>query len=92
MEDRTIQQSWEDLANAVILQAREDYLKVCNQLQRKPYDRKTEKERRSLETFFRSRWFATLSAIDGGELLKIMKNQRRSIWKTNMYCTATAAN
>ena len=48
MEDRTIQQSWEDLANAVILQAREDYLMVCNQLQKKPYYRKTEKERRSL--------------------------------------------
>ena len=70
MEDKTTMQCWEDLANAVVLQAIEDYGEACRALRRRP-DLKIRAERkRSLERFFSSRWFHTLSAL---EILPILQ-------------------
>ena len=57
MEDKTMMQCWEDLANAVVLRAAEDYGLACRALRRNPYDRRNMKRKRSLERFFRSRFF-----------------------------------
>lgn len=69
MEDKILMQCWEDLANAIILQAVEDYRDACDALRRRPDWLFQEKRKRSLESFFRSRWFHTLSALDAESIL-----------------------
>ena len=63
MEDKILMQCWEDLANAIILQAVEDYRDACDALRRRPDWLFQEKRKRSLESFFRSEWFYTLSPL-----------------------------
>jgi len=70
MEDKIIMQCWEDLANAIVLQAVEDYRNACDALRRRPNLRAQAKRKRSLEHFFRSGWFHTLSALDAEPLLE----------------------
>lgn len=70
MEDKIIMQCWEDLANAIVLQAVEDYRDACGALRRRPDLRVQAKRKRSLEQFFRSGWFHTLSALDAKPLLE----------------------
>ena len=70
MEDKTMMQCWEDLANAVVLRAAEDYGLVCRALRRNPYSRKNMKQKRSLERFFSSRWFHTLCTLEAEPLLE----------------------
>ena len=79
MDDRTTVQCWEDLANAVILQALEDYADACRALRRRPDLKKQDEKKRSLEEFFRSRWFYTLSATEIQPLLRqIRKGEYKS--------------
>ena len=70
MEDKIIMKCWEDLANAVVLRAAEDYGLVCRALRRNPYSRRNIKRKRSLERFFRSRWFHTLCTLEAEPLLE----------------------
>ena len=66
---------WEDLANAVILQAAEDYREVCRGLRKHPRSRRPLEQKRSLEYFFRSGWFKVLSAVDGRKLLEQIRKE-----------------
>ncbi len=70
MEDRNMVSCWEDLANAVVLQALEDYRAVCRTLSRRPDLKEAAKRKKSLDKFFRSRWFAVLTAADLGAVLE----------------------
>ena len=70
MEDKIIMKCWEDLANAIVLQAVEDYRDACGAFRRRPNLRAQAKRKRSLEHFFRSGWFHTLSALDAEPLLE----------------------
>ena len=74
---------WNDLANAVILQAVEDYRRVCRSLRRDPRRSGAAEAKASLEAFFASRWFRTLTAVDGNELLEKIReeeNTGKRIW------------
>ena len=76
MTDEMIRQCWEDLANAVVLQALEDYRAACRALRNRPDLKNEEKRRRSLERFFASRWFRVLSTAEIEPLLeKIRKGE-----------------
>ena len=75
MEDEIIRSGWEDLANAIIAQATEDYLQACRAALRKPWEKKYAKTKRSIESFFRSGWFRTLSPVDGKELLEKIRKE-----------------
>ena len=77
MEDKILMQCWEDLANAIILQAVEDYRDACDALRRRPDLWFQEKRKCSLEQFFRSRWFRTLSAVDAESLLEEIRKGER---------------
>ena len=74
MDDKNTVQCWEDLANAVVLQALEDYRDACRVLRKHPDLKKAEERRRSLERFFASRWCRLLSAAELGPLLE--KNRK----------------
>lgn len=72
MEDKTTVRCWEDLANAVVLQAIGDYRSACRDLRRNPDSRSAEKRLRRLERFFRSRWCGILCSLDEPELKEII--------------------
>jgi len=66
---------WQDLANAVILQAIEDYRLLCGKLRFRPWLAGAARAKRELEEFFLSRWFRTLTTLDGQELLASLRRE-----------------
>ena len=64
---------FEELSNAIILQAVKDYRKALRTLLINPHNRSTQNERRSIEQFFRSGWFGVLTRLDPELLIKKLK-------------------
>ena len=65
----------EKLAQAIILQAVEDYRKCRRLVRRKPNQVEAQKMIREVEAFVRSRWFMQLSDADGTMILKALKKE-----------------
>jgi hypothetical protein len=61
---------FEELANAIILQAVRDYRKALKQLKNSPHDYITQSLKQDIERFFRSRWFEVLTSIDSEMLIR----------------------
>ena len=55
---------WEELAQAIILQAAEDYRNALKGMQEEPEKRKHLKRKTECEHFFRSEWFRVLSKVN----------------------------
>lgn len=68
-------ENWEKLAQAIILQAVEDYRKCRRLVRRKPNQIEAQKMIREVEAFFRSRWFMQLSDADGTMILEQLKKE-----------------
>ena len=64
-----LQENWEDLANAIILSAVEDYTDVYKRLRRHPTSKAGKNEISKLERFFYSDWYAMLTDVDPRYLL-----------------------
>ena len=64
---------YENLANAIILLAVEDYRKALLTLSLNPHNRSAQYECRSIESFFRSGWFGVLTRFDPDLLIKKLK-------------------
>lgn len=58
---------YEELANAIILQAVKDYRLTDN-----------ERELQEIECFFRSDWFGVLSKVDPEFLIKKLRKEKRN--------------
>ena len=67
--------NWADLANAVVLQAVQDYRDACVILKYRPDLRKQQKRKKSLERFFLSGWFRKLTPLDGKTLLESLQKE-----------------
>ena len=65
--------NYENLANAIVLQAVKDYRKALRTLSRNPYNRSSQYECRSIEQFFRSGWFGVLTRLDPEVLITKLK-------------------
>ena len=61
---------FENLANAIILQAVKDYRKLERRATIHPQDTKTQYAKNCIEEFFLSEWFSALTKVNGAELLK----------------------
>ncbi|HBT65809.1 MAG TPA: hypothetical protein DEB10_14215, partial [Ruminococcaceae bacterium] len=61
--------NYNNLANAIVLQAVKDYRKALRTLSLYPNNRSAQYERRSIEQFFRSAWFGVLTSIDPDMLI-----------------------
>lgn len=61
------------LAEAVVLQAVEDYRLANRVLSRFPDFGKARALARDAERFFRSRWFTCLTSLDGEQILEMLK-------------------
>ena len=61
---------YENLANAIVLSAVEDYRKVLQRWSRYPEKDAYQQEKTELEQFFRSDWFGILTGIDPELLIR----------------------
>lgn len=62
---------YENLANAIIIQAAEDYRKALND--------SAQREQRTIERFFRSEWFGVLTGLDPETLIRKLKQEAKNI-------------
>ena len=60
---------YENLANAIIVQAVKDYRKVLRTLSLYPHNRSAQYERRSIEQFFCSDYFSVLTNLNPETLI-----------------------
>lgn len=60
---------YENLVNAIILQAVKDYKAVLFRLEDHPNNRDAQFEKKRLEGFFHSNWYNTLTDLDAGTLI-----------------------
>lgn len=68
-------ENYETLANAVILQAAEDYRKALHTLSLYPHDRAARGEKQSIIRFFRSGWFKILTNLDPEMLIERLNKE-----------------
>lgn len=62
---------YENLANAIIIQAADDYRKALND--------SAQGEQRTIERFFRSEWFGVLTGLDPETLIRKLKQEAKNI-------------
>ena len=67
--------NYENLANAIILQAVRDYRMVLKCLKRNPGDRDAQTDRDKIERFFRSQWYQALTDVDGEKLIGMLTKE-----------------
>ena len=61
---------YENLANAVIAQAAEDYRRLLKRVKKNPANREALEEALQVERFFRSGWYQRLTNVDGEFLIR----------------------
>ncbi|HQK34832.1 MAG TPA: hypothetical protein PK074_08915 [Spirochaetales bacterium] len=66
---------YEMLANAIVLQAVEDYRRALRKLKSNPDYSPAIYTKREVERFFRSRWYAELTSVDPAILIRELKKE-----------------
>ena len=61
---------YQNLANAIVLQAVRDYRSALQRIRNNPQDREAKEERDSLLRFFHSRWYSCLTDVNPEYLIK----------------------
>lgn len=69
--------SYETLANAVIIQAAKDYRAAYRKYLKNPAGNAAAYEMESLERFFASEWFRALTDADGGAILRRIREMEK---------------
>ena len=75
MKNLTEMESYQELANAVVLQAVQDFRNSSRRLSSHPDDGYARKLKRECEEFFRSQHFDLLTGIDGERLLGDLRKE-----------------
>lgn len=65
--------NYENLANAIILQAVRDYRVALKCLKVNPRNKTALADRDEIERFFRSDWFSVLTSVDGEMLIRSLQ-------------------
>jgi hypothetical protein len=66
-------EAYENLANAIIQSAAEDYKSALLLLKKNPDSRAAQEDVKRLERFFYSEWYEVLTNLDPGYLIRKMK-------------------
>ena len=66
---------WENLANAIILQAVKDYREARRKLKKRPKNEDAKLMISDCEAFFRSDWFKALTELDDEMLLRKLQEE-----------------
>ena len=72
MSDITI---YENLANAIILQAVKDYRMALKNLKANARNRTAQADKAEIERFFRSQWYSALTSVDGEMLIRSLQKE-----------------
>ena len=67
--------SYEKLANAIVLQAVKDYRTALKRVARRPKDRDGLATKNECERFFLSDWFEELTSVEGSVILRKLKQE-----------------
>ena len=67
--------AYENLANAIILLAVKDYRRALKLLSKNPHSRSAIAAVNEMERFFRSDWYETLTSVDGGMLIRKLREE-----------------
>ena len=68
-----IDDPYENLANAIVIQAAKDYKRALQALMRDPDSSPAQQRVYSIESFFCSKWYLQLTKVDGCLLMKKLK-------------------
>ena len=66
---------YEDLANAIILQAVKDYRMALKSLKANSRNRTVQTDKAEIERFFRSQWYSTLTDVNGEMLIRFLQKE-----------------
>ena len=75
MENVDYAECYEELANAIVLQAFKDYRKALFKLVQEPEEWNHRSSKKNLERFFHSKWYRTLTDLDPAILMQEAKRQ-----------------
>ena len=64
---------YENLANAIILTAVDDYRRALKKYSKNPDSKSAKAEVDSLERFFRSQWYSVLTSVEGEFLIRKLR-------------------
>ena len=80
-----IEENYQALANAIALQAAQDYHRLYRMSMKKPDDLYIKGRLEELRRFFNSQWFVDLTGADGANVVRrIEKNQNMFIMKRHI--------
>ena len=65
--------NYENLANAIILQAVKDYRMALKSLKANPRNRTAMADKDEIERFYRSGWCTVLTSVDGERLIRSLQ-------------------
>lgn len=66
---------YESLANAIILQAVNDYRAALRKVKKNPHNRDALDEALQIERFFKSGWYQVLTSVDGEYLINRLRKE-----------------
>ena len=66
---------YQNLANAIVAQAAEDYRKDLRRIMADPTDREALKDALKIEQFFHSGWFGVLTGVDPDYLIDRLRKE-----------------
>ncbi len=69
---------YQELANAIIVQAVYDYTSLLKKQKKRPDSYRLKADKKALDRFFHSQWYATLTAVDPDVLLERVKKEAES--------------
>ena len=68
---------YENLANAIVLQAGKDYRNALKRLKKKSGNKAAMADALECERFFRSGWYKTLTSVDGEYLITKLREEAK---------------
>lgn len=68
---------YENLANAIVLQAVKDYRDALKRLKKKSSNQAAMADAMECERFFRSSWYKTLTSVDGEYLITKLREEAK---------------
>ncbi|MCH3998564.1 MAG: hypothetical protein LKG90_08030 [Lachnospiraceae bacterium] len=66
---------YQNLANAIVAQAAQDYLSALKKLKKNPRNRMAMDEAMQLEKFFHSGWYGVLTGVDPDYLIRKLREK-----------------
>lgn len=66
---------WEDLANAIVVKAVEDYLAAHKALQKDPENFRARLIQKDVLSFLKSNWYETLTSVSPSVIIQYLENK-----------------